>query len=80
MLGKGYYVQLRPQSLPYPITYEPHNRNVKDLWGKKHPGECFRVHGGHTLAEGGILINEAPKVAWLTGCISPRHSWWTVPL
>jgi hypothetical protein len=71
-VGKGYYVQLRPQSLPYPITYEPHNKNVKDLWGKTHPGECFRVHGGHSLAEGGILIHEAPKVAWLTGCISPR--------
>jgi hypothetical protein len=48
------------------------NSAVKHLWNKKHNGKCFRVHGGHSGPEQGILIHEAPNVGWLIGCISPR--------
>jgi hypothetical protein len=69
--GKGFYVQLHPQPRPYPVTFEPHNSAVKEL-RKGHDGRCFRVHGGHSRAEQGILIHEAPHVGWVIGCISPR--------
>jgi hypothetical protein len=69
--GKSYYVQLRPQTTPYTITYEPRNSAVKTL-RPDHDGRCFRVHGGQTKPEKGILIHEAPSVGWVTGCISPR--------
>jgi hypothetical protein len=63
-------VSLHKQPVPYGITYEPHNPVVMEL-GPTH-GNCFRVHGGHSQQERGILIHAAPHVGWLTGCISPR--------
>jgi len=69
--GKSWYVQLHPQANPYSVTYEPANSVVKGLRAG-HDGRCFRVHGGKTLAEKGILIHEAPHVGWVIGCISPR--------
>jgi hypothetical protein len=75
----GGYVQLKPQHYngkvytdrPYGITYEPKNSAVIHLTGTG--GQCFRVHGGITPQERGILIHEAPHVGWLTGCIGPRR-------
>ena len=55
---------------PYFVTWEPNNKAVREL-GPTH-GNCFRVLGGRTLAQLGILIHAAPHVGWLTGCISPR--------
>ncbi len=69
--GKSWFVQLHPQPHPYRITFEPHNSKVKEL-RTGHDGNCFRVHGGKSLAEQGILIHEAPHVGWVIGCISPR--------
>ena len=63
------YVQLRPRPTPYTVTYEMNNPVVAKL---KHGGNCFRVHGGQTKPEQGILIHEAPHVGWLIGCIGPR--------
>jgi hypothetical protein len=73
------YVQLRPQEYngkvykdgPYGITFEPKNPVVAELKGTG--GKCFRVHGGTTAGERGILIHEAPHVGFLLGCIGPRH-------
>lgn len=70
--GKGYYVQLHPRPNPYTVTFETGNSAVKHLHNKKHDGRCFRVHGGKTAAEQGILIHEAPNVSWVIGCIGPR--------
>jgi hypothetical protein len=56
---------------PYPITWESNNPVVQHLGPTK--GHCFRVHGGKTPAQQGILIHAAPHVGWLTGCISPRR-------
>jgi|SRR5581483_11635483 len=65
------YVQLRPQpNEPYGITYETNNSVVIKLAGTG--GNCLRVHGGKSAPERGILIHEAPNVAWLIGCIGPR--------
>ena len=55
---------------PYFVTWEPNNRVVRELGATQ--GHCFRVHGGKTPAQQGILIHAAPHVGWLTGCISPR--------
>jgi hypothetical protein len=63
------YIQLHPKKAPYWVTYENHNSVVQKL---NHTGECLRVHGGKPGGEQGILIHEAPHVAWLIGCISPR--------
>lgn len=63
-------VILPPQPNPYFATYEPNNPNVRQL--TETGGRCFRVLGGHTLAQLGILIHAAPHVGWLEGCISPR--------
>lgn len=73
------YVQLRPQEYngkvykhgPYRITYETGNPVVAKLKGTN--GNCFRVHGGTTAPEHGILIHEAPHVGYLEGCIGPRR-------
>ncbi|MGO9894278.1 MAG: hypothetical protein ACLPX8_08720 [Bryobacteraceae bacterium] len=75
----GGYVQLKPQSHKghvykkeaYPLTYETGNKAVSELKGTN--GQCFRVHGGLTAQERGILIHEAPHVGWLVGCIGPRR-------
>lgn len=64
------YVQLHPQTAAYRITYEANNSAVAHL---RKDGKCFRVHGGKTKPEQGILIHEAPHVGWLIGCIGPRH-------
>jgi hypothetical protein len=72
------YVQLKPQEYngkvykqgSYGITYEPKNPVVAEL--KATGGRCFRVHGGITEKERGILIHEAPHVGFLVGCIGPR--------
>jgi hypothetical protein len=72
------YVQLKPQEYngkvykqgPYGITYEPKNPVVAELKGTG--GRCFRVHGGTSAQERGILIHEAPHVGFLIGCIGPR--------
>ena len=69
--GSGYYVQLRPRPTPYKLTYEKHNSAVMKL-RSGHDGRCFRVHGGETRPERGILIHEAPHVGWVVGCIAPR--------
>ena len=61
------YVQLPPGR--YAVSYEMNNPVVAKL---KHGGNCFRVHGGHTPQQRGILIREAPHVGWLIGCIGPR--------
>ena len=74
----GGYVQLKPQEFngktykkePYGITYEVGNPAVAELDGTG--GKCFRVHGGTSKPELGILIHEAPQVGWLIGCIGPR--------
>jgi hypothetical protein len=63
-------VSLHRQAAPYDILYETNNKKVAEL-GPTH-GNCFRVRGGHTEAQRGILIHAAPHVGWLTGCISPR--------
>jgi hypothetical protein len=64
------YVQLHPQpDKAYGITFEPGNSAVAHL---RKDGKCFRVHGGRTPQERGILIHEAPHVGWLIGCIGPR--------
>jgi hypothetical protein len=64
------YIQLHPQpDKAYPITYETGNSAVAHL---RKDGRCFRVHGGRTAQERGILIHEAPHVGWLIGCIGPR--------
>jgi hypothetical protein len=67
----GYFVQLRPKSDPYQITFE-RNSVVKKLRPGRHDGRCFRIYGAQTIKEQAILIHEAPNVSWLTGCISPR--------
>lgn len=72
------YVQLKPQEYngkaykqgPYGLTYEQNNPVVAELKGTG--GRCFRVHGGITPQERGILIHEAPHVGFLIGCIGPR--------
>lgn len=69
--GNGYYVQLRPRETPYRITFEKANSAVMKL-RRGHDGRCFRVHGGQTRPEKGILIHEAPDVGWVIGCIAPR--------
>lgn len=69
--GNGYYVQLRPRPTPYKLTYEKNNSAVMKLRAG-HDGRCFRVHGGQTRPEKGILIHEAPNVSWVIGCIAPR--------
>lgn len=69
--GEGYYVQLRPRAAPYTITFEKRNSAVMKL-RPRHDGRCFRVHGGQTRPEKGILIHEAPSVGWVIGCIGPR--------
>ena len=56
---------------PYGITYETGNTAVAELKGTN--GECFRVHGGITSQQQGILIHAAPHVGWLIGCIGPRR-------
>jgi hypothetical protein len=55
---------------PYFVTWESNNSKVRELGPTQ--GHCFRVNGGHTQAQIGILIQAAPHVGWLTGCISPR--------
>ncbi len=75
----GGYVQLKPQECnghvyktePYGITFETGNSVVAKLKGTQ--GNCFRVHGGLTAQERGILIHEAPHVGYLIGCIGPRN-------
>ncbi|MCW5964132.1 MAG: hypothetical protein KIT83_08840 [Bryobacterales bacterium] len=69
--GNGYYVQLRPRPTPYGLTFEKANSAVMKL-RPGHDGRCFRVHGGQTKPEKGILIHEAPEVGWVIGCIAPR--------
>ncbi len=69
--GNGYYVQLRPRATPYRLTYEKANAAVVKLRAR-HDGRCFRVRGGQTRPEKGILIHEAPHVGWVIGCIAPR--------
>lgn len=69
--GKGFYVELHPKPGPYWVTYEIGNSAVREL-RKGHDGRCFRVHGGKSGPEQGILIHEAPHVGWVIGCISPR--------
>ncbi len=65
------YVQLHPHAdKAYGITYEHGNSAVAHL---RADGKCFRVHGGQTAQERGILIHEAPHVGWLIGCIGPRQ-------
>jgi hypothetical protein len=56
---------------PYFVTWEPNNSAVRHLAASQ--GHCFRVLGGSTHAQLGILIHAAPHVGWLTGCISPRN-------
>jgi len=73
------YIQLKPQEYngklykqgAYQLTYEPANPVVAEL--KSTGGRCFRVRGGVTAKEQGILIHEAPHVGFLTGCIGPRR-------
>ena len=73
------YVQLKPQEYnghaykqgPYGVTYESGNSAVAKLRGTH--GQCFRIHGGTSAPERGILIHEAPHVGWLIGCIGPRR-------
>ena len=75
----GGYIQLKPQeyngnvykSGAYQLTYEPTNPVVAELAGTG--GRCFRVHGGVTAQERGILIHEAPHVGFVKGCIGPRR-------
>jgi hypothetical protein len=67
--GNGYYVQLRPRTDPYAILFESGNPAVAKL---RPDGKCFRVYGGKTAQERGILIHEAPNVSWVIGCIAPR--------
>ncbi|HEY2013447.1 MAG TPA: hypothetical protein VGH38_08095 [Bryobacteraceae bacterium] len=81
--GSGFYVQLRPNVPdskskkppgkigPYKVKFEPGNSKVKDL-RPGHTGNCFRVRGGISTPEQGILIHEAPNVSWVIGCIGPR--------
>jgi len=69
--GSGFYVQLRPRPTPYWISRESNNHAVKGI-RTGHDGRCFRVHGGRSEAEKGILIHEAPHVGWVIGCIGPR--------
>jgi hypothetical protein len=69
---EGRWIMLHPQSKPYGLRYEPGNSRVKKLWKGRHSGNCIRVLGGNAGPEQGILIHEAPNVAWLEGCISPR--------
>jgi hypothetical protein len=69
--GDGYYVQLRPKTDPYVINLEFGNTVVRTL-RPGHDGRCFRIHGAKTIKEQAILIHEAPNVAFLIGCISPR--------
>jgi hypothetical protein len=73
------YIQLKPQEYngrvyktgPYNLTFEPANPVVAEL--KSTGGKCFRVHGGMTTQEQGILIHEAPHVGFVTSCIGPRR-------
>ena len=63
-------VSLKRKPEPYKVIFESNNSEVIKLPGTH--GNCFRVRGGRTLPEQGILIHAAPHVGWLTGCISPR--------
>jgi hypothetical protein len=73
--GKGFYMQVRPRpTQPYPLTME----SSSEVARLNRHGHCLRVHGhGYkqqgSHADAGILVHEAPKVAWLIGCISPRE-------
>lgn len=71
----GGFVQLKPQKYihnkAYRLTYEEGNSAVIKLSGTG--GKCFRVHGGISAPEQGILIHAAPQVGWLIGCIGPRR-------
>jgi hypothetical protein len=65
------YVRMVGRERPYGLRVERKNSAVMKL-RTGHDGACIRVLGGETAAQRGILIHEAPNVAWVIGCIGPR--------